>query len=363
MKGRVAALVGPKKVEIQEYPLPKAGKGAVLTKVLRSNLCGSELHIWRWTHPLIKNAVLGHEFIGEVYELGEGVTTDYAGNEIKVGDRVVAPYFLTCQKCKPCSRGDFHLCQNAYQWWCHTPETEPHFTGTFATHYYIQPNQYFYRVPEELPSSILAGANCGLSQVIFGLEKAKLGSGDYLVIQGTGGLGLYATAVAKEKGAVVIAVDAVAARLDIANEFGADYSINISEVSEEEMYDRIQEITNGDGADVVLEVAGVSQAFTQGLNMLRPTGKLISIGNVSVDPKFAVPLTPGIITRKSIEIIGVVRYNPWYLLKAIKFLQRTFRSVDYNKLTDKEFKLEEVQEALEQAEARTVTRAVIVPEM
>jgi threonine dehydrogenase-like Zn-dependent dehydrogenase len=227
MKGRLAALVGPKQIEIREYSLPSVEKGAVLTRVLRSNLCGSELHIWRWAHPLIKNAVMGHEMIAQVETLGEGVETDFAGVAIKPGDRVVAPYYLTCLKCAACARGDLNMCQNAYRWWSQSPDTSPHFTGTFATHYYIQPGQFFYKVPEELPSSIVAGANCGLSQVIFGLEKAGLSSGEHLVIQGAGGLGLYATAVAKEKGAIVTVLDGIPSRLELAKDFGADYTLNL----------------------------------------------------------------------------------------------------------------------------------------
>ena len=73
---------------------------------------------------------------------------------------------------------------------------------------------------------------------------------------------------------------------------------------------------------------------------------MISIGNVSVDKKFEVPLAPGWLTRKSINVISVVRYNPWYLLKALKFLQCTFRKVDYEQLTDMTFSLDQVQDAL-----------------
>jgi threonine dehydrogenase-like Zn-dependent dehydrogenase len=361
MKGRLAALVGPKQIQIQEYPLPDVEKGAVLSRVLRSNLCGSDLHIWHWTHPVIKNAVMGHEMIGQVEVLGEGVETDYAGNPVKKGDRVVAPYYLTCQKCGPCSRGDFHMCQNAYRWWSQSPDKNPHFTGTYATHYYIQPGQYFYKVPDELSSSIVAGANCGLSQVIFGLEKAGLTSGEHLVILGAGGLGLYATAVAKEKGAIVTVVDAISSRLAVARSFGADNTIDLHAFSGDALCKKILEITGGGGADVVLEVAGVSDAFIQGIQLVRTCGRLISIGNISVDKKFEVPLAPGWITRKSITVIGVVRYNPWYLLKALKFLQRTFRKVDYEKLTDMTFNLDQVQEALEKSEKRICTRAVIVP--
>lgn len=361
MKGRLAALVGPKKVQIREYPLPSVEKGAVLTRVLRSNLCGSELHIWRWSHPLIKHAVMGHEMIAQVETLGEGVEIDYAGNPIKPGDRVVAPYFLTCLKCGACSRGDLNMCQNAYRWWSQSPDSPPHFTGTFATHYYIQPGQFFYKVPEELPSSIVAGANCGLSQVIFGLEKAGLSSGEHLVIQGAGGLGLFATAVAKEKGAIVTVLDGIPSRLELAKDFGADYTIDLKSFSGDALIKKVMEITTKSGADVVLEVAGAPAAFPEGIQLLRTCGRLISIGNVSVDKAFEVPLAPGWITRKSITIIGAVRYNPWYLLKALEFLKRTFRKVNYERLTDKTFGLDQVQEALEQAENRTVTRAVIIP--
>jgi threonine dehydrogenase-like Zn-dependent dehydrogenase len=361
MKGRLAALVGPKQIQIKEYPLSSVAQGAVLARVLRSNLCGSDLHIWRWAHPLIKTAVMGHEMIAQVESLGEGVETDFAGSPIKSGDRVVTPYFLTCLKCAACARGDLNMCQNAYRWWSQSPDTPPHFTGTFATHYYIQPGQFFYKVPEELPSSIVAGANCGLSQVIFGLEKAGLSSGEHLVIQGAGGLGLFATAVAKEKGAIVTVLDGIPSRLEIAKAFGADHTLDLGSLPGDALPKKILEITRGSGADVVLEVAGVPAAFLQAIQLVRTCGRLISIGNISVDKSFEVPLAPGWITRKSITVIGVVRYHPWYLLKALEFLRRTFRKLDYERVTDKTFTLEQVQEALEQTENRTVTRAVIIP--
>ncbi|GAW92801.1 zinc-binding dehydrogenase [Calderihabitans maritimus] len=361
-KGKVAALVGPKKVEIKEFNLPEVQPGAVLLKVRRSNLCGSELHIWRWHHPVIKHAVLGHEMIGEIFELGEGVTTDYAGNPVSVGDKVVPAYYLTCLKCRSCLRGDFNLCQNAYAFWSQPPEKPPHFTGTFATHYYVQPNQYFYKVPDSVPDAVAAGANCGLSQVICGLDLAELRNGESVVIQGAGGLGLYAVAVAKEKGAKVIVIDKVKERLEQAKAFGADYVIDLNEFTTLESRSReVQKLTEGDGADVVLEVAGVPEALIDGVHMIRPGGRYISIGNVNVSKEFEVPVAPGLITRKCAKIIGVVRYNPWYLYRALKFLERNHARYPFDKLTDKEYGLEEVPEALQKAENRVVTRAAIVP--
>ena len=361
MTGKVAALTGPMKVEIQEYPLPTPEKGALLAEIIRSNLCGSELHIWRWAHPIIKNAVLGHEMIARIHTLGEGVETDYAATPVSVGDRIVAPYYITCLRCAACARGDLHLCQNAYRWWSQPPEKPPHFTGTFATHYYIQPNQYFYRVPESLPSDIVAGANCGLSQVLFGLEEAGLTSGETLLILGAGGLGLYATAVAKEKGARVIVVDAVASRLELAGEYGADELIDLSTLDREGVAAKVLSLTRNLGADLSLEVAGVPGAFVDALNMTRVAGRVLSIGNVSVGEKYEVPIAPGLITRKSLRVMGVVRYKPWYLKKALEFLGRNHEKLDFSKLTVDEFPLTRVQEALIAAESRKAIRPVIVP--
>jgi threonine dehydrogenase-like Zn-dependent dehydrogenase len=165
VRGRVAALTGPAEVAVKEFEVPEPEPGAVLVKVRRANVCGSEVHIYHFRHPLIRECVLGHEFVGEVLALGEGVSTDYAGNPVEVGDRVIAPYFLTCRRCPACLRGDFNLCQRAYTFWSRPPEDDPHFHGAFATHYYVHPEQYFYKVPESVPDNTVAGANCGLSQV------------------------------------------------------------------------------------------------------------------------------------------------------------------------------------------------------
>jgi D-arabinose 1-dehydrogenase-like Zn-dependent alcohol dehydrogenase len=163
---------------LKEFEIRSVQDGAILLEVVKANVCGSDLHIWRGLHPIIeKGVVLGHEFVGRIKQLGKGVTTDFAGSPVTPGDRVVAPYFLTCLKCAPCLRGDFSLCQNAYKFTAAPPETPPHFHGSYATHYYVHPNQYFYKVPDALPDAVAAGANCGLSQVLYGLDRAGLSMG------------------------------------------------------------------------------------------------------------------------------------------------------------------------------------------
>ncbi|MFD6903539.1 zinc-binding dehydrogenase, partial [Streptomyces diastaticus] len=273
----------PLNLKYQEYSIPSPQPGSLVVKVTRTNVCGSELHIWRGHHPSIKRGVLGHEMIGTIHELGEGVTKDYAGNAVKVGDRIVSTYFLTCKKCSPCQEGTFHLCENAYEFWTKQPEVEPHFHGSFATHYYIHENQYFYKVPENVPDVAAASANCALSQVYFGIEEADLRYNQSIVIQGAGGLGLYASAIAKEKGAKVIVIDGIKSRLEQAKKFGADYVIDMNDYSTLQQRERaVLELTTGRGADIGMELAGVPAAFSEGIHLIRPGGKYVTIGNVSI---------------------------------------------------------------------------------
>jgi threonine dehydrogenase-like Zn-dependent dehydrogenase len=355
MKGKVAIMTEPMKLIFKEYDIPKPEKNAVILEITRTNICGSELHIWKGHHPAKKSGVMGHEATGKIYELGEEVKTDYEGNPLEVGDRVAFTYFLTCRKCASCQQGQFHLCENAYLYWSKDPEEAPHFHGTFGTHYYMHPDQYFYKVPDNVPDIVAASANCALSQVYFGLERANLRYGETLVVQGAGGLGLNACAVAKEFGATVIVIDGFENRLQLAKEFGADYTINFHEY--ENVGEHVVKLTKG-GADVGLEVTGVPSAFQEGIQLIRPGGRYVSIGNVS--PGFQTNFDPGLLTRKAITIYPVVRYEPWYLNKSLQFLSRNIDRYPFYKMFDSTYSLEEISVALDKSAKREVTRASIV---
>ena len=358
--GKVAEMTSPMELVFKEYPLVDPTPGAVLVKIIQTNICGSELHIWKGHHPVIRSGALGHEMIGEIYALGDGVETDFVGTPVKIGDRIVSAYFLTCRKCPPCQQGQFNLCENAYKYWRLPTEQSPHFHGTFGTHYYIHSDQYFYKVPDNVSNSVAASANCALSQVYFGLEQGNVVAGETILIQGAGGLGLNAIAIAKEKQLRVIVIDGVESRLEQAKAFGADEVILIGDYPTlEERTAKILAMTNNRGVDVALEVAGVPQAFAEGVEYIRAGGRYIVIGNIS--PGQTVAFDPGYLTRKSVHIIPVLRYNPWYLKKALDFLERNVDRFPFETLLDAQFPLEDIQEALDQSAARTVTRATIIP--
>ncbi len=360
--GSVAALVGPGEVTIKQFEVPEPQPGEVLVRVRRANLCGSELHIFHFHHPLIRECVLGHEFVGEIAALGEGVSSDFAGQPVEVGDRITAAYFITCHRCAACLLGDAHLCEHAYDYWSQPAEVAPHFHGTFATHYVVHRDQYFYKVPDTIGDAAAAGANCGLSQVLFALDEIGLRAGQSLVIQGAGGLGLYAAAVAREAGAHVLLVEGSPERIAFAARFGVDAVVDMREhETTERRVTRVRELVGARGADVVLEVAGVPAAFTEALELVRSGGTVVSIGNVNVGPSHEVALSPGLITRKAVRLQGFVRYHPWYLHRALRFIERRQSLHPFDELSDRAYGLDEISDAIALGEERRVARPAIVP--
>ena len=364
MKGKIAFLKGNKTFGFVEKELPQPEEDALLVKVLCTNICGSDVKNWAGGSSVgtagDRAACQGHEFVGEICKAGAGVTTDSCGRPVKEGDRVAAPYYITCGECAACRKGRYDLCENAYIHLGQDPEVWPYFGGTFATHYYLHPNQKFYKLPDTLPTELAAGANCAFSQVYYALDRAELQAGETLLIQGAGGLGLYASCIAKEKGARVIIMDGVKNRLTLAKEFGADEIIDLSEVSGlPERLALVKELTGGKGPDVALEVTGHADAFEEGIRHLSVMGRYLVIGINST--AVSAPVSPGYITRKALTVYGVVRYLPEYLDKSLQFLDQHQDKYPFRVFSEQTFSLEELEDALRLSAERKIARAVIRP--
>ncbi|MDT4935018.1 MAG: hypothetical protein QOK11_2910 [Pseudonocardiales bacterium] len=362
MKGRLVALVGPEKMEIQEYDLPAVEPGAALLKVRRANVCGSDLHIYHHLSVALRDIAMGHEFVAEVEQLGAGLTTDSAGQPLGIGDRVVVVYFHTCHRCPACDRGDFNMCVNALAAMAQPPTSAPHFHGAFATHFYLSPGQYFYKVPDELTDAEVAGANCGLAQVMFALDKIGLHRGQTVVIQGAGGLGLYACAVAASSGARVIVVEAQQARIEAARQFGATDVVDMSvHQTPDERAKKVLDLTDGLGADIVLEVTGRAEAFLEAIDFARVGGSIASVGNLNVGAKFELTIAPAIFTRKNLRVHGYLRYDPWFLRYCLEFIVANRERYPFESLSDRVYTIDEIDEAVTSGEARQVARVAVVP--
>lgn len=357
--GQVVHLTGPQSAEIKEFDVPSPEPGAVVTEVVRTNICGTEVHMWDGEHPL-DNLVPGHEAVCRIVELGDGVETDYAGQPISEGDLVATVTAVPCHDCHHCHVGEFRMCQDAYRYWLRSPEEPPHFHGTFATHYYIQPHQFFYRIPSSLDPGIAAFANCAVTMVLFGVNEVGIEYGDYVVIQGAGGLGLNAIAVAGERGAKTIVIEGVDKRIELARDFCADHVIDFREYnSVESRADRVKELTEGRGADLAIEVAGVPDAFAEGIHLLRDTGEYLVIGNVT--PGHTTEFDPGLMTRKSLTVTTLMRADPEALHKSLLFLENNLDQYPFEKLLDDEFALVDIDEALTKASHHDGIRTSVLP--
>lgn len=365
--GRVALFHGPQKpFEIREVAVPEPEPGAMVIKVSMANICGSDLHAWHGRFALAGlggtlPTVLGHEMTGVVSALGEGLTHDADGGPLAEGDRVTFTYFTGCGHCYGCLRGKRTSCSNLSMPMTQSAETWPHFVGAYADYFYVRPGAAIYKVPEGLPDEVVAGANCALSQIIAGFERASLRFDETVVVQGAGGLGLYATAVAKAFGArTVVTVDGVADRLEMARRFGADATINVNEVTDfKARAKEIKKLTDGRGADVVMEVVGDAAVVPEGIRMLAQHGRYVGIGCINAGQTYEADPSRLVMANKS--FLGVALYEPDVLGKALRFLSRYRDKLPLDELISSKFPLTEIDEAFRKADAREVLRASLVP--
>jgi threonine dehydrogenase-like Zn-dependent dehydrogenase len=365
--GIVAVFTGVRKpFALREFPVPDPEPGAILVEVRLANVCGSDLHIWRGEYDVFRGQQepfclsIGHEMVGRIRKLGEGVTHDWAGQCLAVGDRVAYQYFCPCGECRSCRKGTTSRCLHGHRY--RYPPTEyPHFNAAYGQYYYLRKPQAVFKVPENVPDMLAGPANCALAQVVDGLERAAVGPGDSLVIQGAGGLGINAIAVAKErKISQVIVIDGIDARLELAREFGADVVIDLKEFkSPQNRVRRVRELTDGQGADAVMEVVGSPAVVAEGIEMLCNGGTYLEIGNIN--QKHAFEFAPATIVHGGKTILGLMWYRPESLRMALDLLSTRADRYPFHKLLSHQYPMSAIDTAFREQDAGIVHRAALLP--
>ena len=369
--GKAALFVEPYHFEMTELPPPPVEAGGILVKITSAGICGSDLHYWRGDmKPIMPGKpgplIIGHEMTGVVDTLGYGISTDSMGLPLKEGDRVAYTYFYPCRRCYVCLRGELNNCPTRFRFRA-SIEDWPYCDGGYSEYYYLRPGHFVFKVPDELPDEVVTAANCAVSQVIYGLHQADMRMGDVVVVQGAGGLGINATAAARDMGAgQVISIDGLPNRLELAMQCGADQTIDINEYdTPESRVERVKELSQGRGADVVVEVVGFPQVVPEGLQMLRPGGTFVEIGNIWANSTVELDISKLLwgITR----IIPTAHYDPYILPVALDFLVRTKDRFPLTSVMSHKFPLEQIEEAFKQAEwagkseDTAITRAFLTP--
>ena len=188
-EGRIARFDGPgEPFTIESVSLPGVGPGEILVRITRANICGSDVHAWHGTFATRGlggqlPTVLGHEMVGAVAALGEGVTTDSNGGPLQEGTRVVFPYFFCCHTCRNCLAGRRNACLNLKMAMLGRADAPPYFVGGYGDYFLLPAGAVVYTVPDTVSDEIAAGANCALSQVMYGLERVE---GDHAALLGPG---------------------------------------------------------------------------------------------------------------------------------------------------------------------------------
>jgi threonine dehydrogenase-like Zn-dependent dehydrogenase len=354
--------------EIREYPVADPPPDGMVVRVTSAGICGSDLHVWRGDIRIAMfgpgRRILGHEMTGRVAKLGANVHTDSMGQPLKEGDRIVYPYFTPCRRCYQCLRGEFAACPVKYPP-IPLSDNPPHFFGAYAEYYHMKDAAFVFKVPEALPDEMVTPVNCALSQVIYGLQKAGLKMGDTVVIQGAGGLGVNAAAVARSMGAgTIIVIDGVPQRLKLAQECGADVLIDINEAATpQDRIAKVMSLTGGRGADIAGEFVGIPAAVPEGLAMVRQGGTFLEVGNISIGQ--TTTIDPSMLVWQNKKIVAVNMYDPAILPIALDFLVRNKERFPLAHVVSHKYPLEKIDEAFQQAEwtgkQTSTARAVITP--
>jgi threonine dehydrogenase-like Zn-dependent dehydrogenase len=353
VKGRLAFCRAPRSpFEIDEFEVVKPERNQILVRVSAAGICGSDLHMWRGEVPFLTAmpAAAGHEMVGRVEALGSERKYDSLGQPLKEGDRVAYAYFHPCGHCWACVNGNVGCPSRYSERSSLSVDDAPHFHGAYGDYYYLREGQWVFKLPDAIPDKLAVPVNCALAQALQGLDRAKIRLGDTVIIQGLGGLGVYACALARDLGAgLVIGIDGISERLELAKAFGASSIIDITELSSSEAREaEVQRLTNGRGADVVVELAGVPQVVNEGISYLRPGGRYVMIGNVVAEA--STVFHPQSIIRTPKELIGVVTYDKWVLPRALDWMASRMTTYPFEKLVSQSFDLEKITSAFETAD-------------
>ncbi len=344
-------------LEIQQVRIPDLDPGSLLVRITASTLCGTDIH--RWHGPLPKGdslpIITGHEPCGVIEEIS-GSRTDILGNPIKRGDRVVWSY-VACGSCYYCSVAlQPCICRGRASWGHNRADEHPFLLGSCAEYMYVPPECLIIKVPDEVTSASAAASACAYRTVMHGYDRlGAIKSHETVVIQGSGPLGNFAAAVAKDHGAKkVLVIGAPANRLEVSRRMGADDTLNIETVKDAK--DRVEWVkghTDGRGADVVIQCA-TSSAVPEGLRMLRDGGRYVSIGVSGGNAMVDIERIP-----QEMTFLNVRSGEPRHWLQAIDFLASRRDRFPFEEMISAHYKLDQINQAIDDMASFKVVKAAI----
>ncbi|KGP73515.1 L-threonine 3-dehydrogenase [Pontibacillus yanchengensis] len=329
--------------QLQEVPIPAIRENEVLIKVKATSICGTDVHIYNWDEWSASRVhtpyVFGHEFAGEVVEIGEHVTM------VDVGDYVSAETHIVCHKCPQCLTGQYHICENTQIIGVDTQ-------GCFAE-YVALPESNLWVNPSDMPTDI-ASVQEPMGNAVHTVLNGEV-AGKNVAIIGCGPIGLMAVGVAKAAGASqVLAFDVNPYRLQLAEQMGATTVIHSGN---EDPVERAKSLTNEHGVDVVCEMSGHPKAMDQGFKMITNGGR-VSILSLPVRP-VTLDVTNDIVF-KGVQVQGITGRKMFKTWQQVSRLLQS-KQVDLAPIITHHLPLEEFEKGFSLMNAGQCGKVVLHP--
>ncbi len=350
-------------LELRDFPVPSVGPGEVLVRVEMAGICGTDVHLCDGELNIPLPVILGHETVGRIEAIGEGLKQDWRGTDLAVGDRITWASSMVCGECYYCrlkQQPTRCLFRKAYGI-SYCADEAPHLRGGYAQHILLRAGTAIFRIPDAVSTESVVGAGCALTTVLHGVEHTTIELGDTVIVQGAGPVGLAALAVATQSGAAkVIVIGAPQLRLELARTFGAHATISVEDVPDAAERKKLVLAETGPyGADVILECVGRPSAVPEGWELCRDGGKCLVLGQYANSGD--IPINPHMITRKQLQISGSWGFEPRHVDRALKLLEIPHWQERFAAEVTHRFPLEQASEAVETARRQIAGKTVILP--
>lgn len=339
-----ALLYGKEELRLEQVADPTPSDDEVVIQVVAATTCGTDLKVWRrggHAKMLQLPTLFGHEAAGKIVAVGKNV------QNWQIGDRVVANNSAPCTKCFFCQKQEYSLCPNLT--WNN---------GTFAQYLRIPGaivKHNLLPIPEDVPAS-LAAMTEPLACVLHGVARSNVKSGDRVVVLGDGAIGLMFVAIlAHQLAAEVFLFGGNEARLQIGQKFGAAKTFNYRQIADTPAV--VKELTDGWGADVVIEATGVPSVWEDAIALARPGATVNLFGGCPRDTTITVNTEQ--LHYSELTLKGVFHNTPQYVRAALSLLAS--RTIPFELLISEQRPLQELEQVFQDMKQRKVVKVAIAP--
>ncbi len=356
-----AVLEGKRRMSIQEFELPNLKNDDALLRMELVGVCGSDVSLYNEKFgPRPYPIILGHEIVGYIEEAGDKFLKK---NGLNIGDRVIVEFSFGCGDCLNCINGKYIACEKSNYYGSRISCAEPPYLwGGYGQYLYLPYKAMVHKISKEMPKETAVLVSAVIANALRWLRQVgNVSIGDTVVIEGVGQQGLAGTAIAKEAGANLVIVTDLSKsieKFELAKLMGADICINADKDDVEEV---IRNITNGNMADILMDVTGNANAAKRSHKLVRKNGTVVLPGLYGSEQE--IPIILDEIIRKEVKVLGVFSHDNKAVVPAIKLAEK--HNYPWEKIITDFCKLEDAEKAIQLAggeiEGKNPIKVVIDP--